>query len=123
MMPAMAYRVVLNDKLGGHRRAVTQGEWRRTIKFFIGERTHASRRFATVLAQEFEGRRFRYSCRLSGKLGIQAGDNVPSNIGDCLAAADRACKINFDGVDAGNMVHDRADRTAVVSHRHGYIPL
>src|SRR5262249_40798042 len=72
--------------------------------------------------QEFEGRRFRYSCRLSGKLGIQAGDNVPSNIGDCLAAADRACKINFDGVDAGNMVHDRADRTAVGSHRTGYIP-
>ncbi len=52
---------------------------------------------------------------LVGMLGIQLGDHFPRDVRNGLPAGDCSCDINFDRVDAGNMVHDYANRTAVRS--------
>jgi hypothetical protein len=113
VVPAVPYRVVFNDELRGDRCAEAQGEGRRLVQLFIRERAYRGGRLTTVPTQEFECGGLRYPCLVVGMLRIQLGDNLPRDVRSGLAAGDCSREINLNRVDAGNMVHDDADRTAV----------
>lgn len=72
--------MVFNDELCGNWRAEAQREGCRAIQFVIRERPDRGSRFTTVPTQEFECGGLRYVCLLVGMLGIQLGDNLPSDI-------------------------------------------
>ena len=124
VVPAVAQCVVLNDELRGDRCAIAQREGRRAIQLVIRKRAYRSGRFTTVPAQEFECDSFRDPRLFVGMLGIQVGDNVPGDVGNGLATGNCPREINLNRIDAGNMMHDDADRTAVSpTLRHWRTPL
>jgi hypothetical protein len=109
----MPNRVVLQDELRGDRCPEAEREGRRSIQLIIAERADSFRRLATVLAQEIKCNDLRDFGVLTSVVGIQLGDDLPRDIGHRLPAGDRARKIDLDGVDEGDVVHDLAHRPAV----------
>jgi hypothetical protein len=54
MMPAVANRVVFNHELSRYRRVVAETERCGGVELLVGEGMDYSRRFATVLPQQFD---------------------------------------------------------------------
>src|SRR5262245_36497951 len=113
--------MVLNDELRGDRRAEAQRERRGPVQLVIRERAYRGGRLTTVPAQEFDRGGLRYPNLVMGVPGVQLGDNLPRDVHNGLAAGDCSREINLDRIDAGDVAHDDADRTAVTS-RHRRAP-
>src|SRR5262249_5417399 len=81
----------------------------------ICESAYSCGRLATVPAQEFNCGSPGYSRLIVGMPSIQLGDNIPRDMCNGLAPGDYSRKIDLNGIDAGNMMHDDADRATVPS--------
>ena len=104
--------MILNDELRGNRCAEAQGKGCRPVQFLIRKCAYRGGGLKAVPTQKFERGGLGYSRLVVGMLGIHLGDSTPSDIRDGLATGDCSREINLNRIDARNMMHDDANRTA-----------
>ena len=106
--------VVLEHELARQRGIGIERHRRCLHELFVAERADRGRGGRAVCPEQIERSVFRDARVLRGVLRVHGVDVVHGHARDRLAVGDRLRQLNFDRVNAGDVMHDDADRAAVM---------
>ncbi len=110
--------MILQEELAGERGVAVEGYRCRIFQLLVAQRANRRSRHSAVGAQQFECGRLRDRRVLGRVFGVHCMDVVHDNAGHGLSTGKDLCQLDFNRVDAADVMDDDADRAAVVWHWH-----